>query len=118
MNQTVLAMRNALAVACRACGVRFNTTLEDFDVDAVLEEAEAQGWDAREIACQVLFRCCVEDGQFNNFQAGFLAVANFIDSQATPLKQHRERALKDLLSILNSGPTEDAIRKWVETNYP
>jgi hypothetical protein len=118
MNPAVQALRNALATACRVQGVRFGDVLEDFGVEEVLEEADAGNWPARELSCQVLTRCCVTDGTFNNFQAGFLAVANFIDSACRPLGKHREQALKDLLSTLQTAGTEQAIRQWIDTNYP
>jgi len=118
MNPTVQAMRTALAVACRARGVRVNVAMDDFGVGEVLEEAEAGNWSAKEIACQVLVRCCVTDGTFNNFQVGFLAVANFIDSQYRPLGKHRVQALQELQSILSTAGTEQAVRQWLDTNYP
>lgn len=118
MNPTVRAMLAVFASACGPKRVNAATIMAAFGVDEVLEEADAANSSAQELACQVLFRCCVHNGKFNNFQIGFLAVANFLESECRPLGKQRLQALQDLRTVLDGGGLEQAIREWLDTNYP
>lgn len=76
--------------------------MEDWNLEDILNEAEEENWPAKEIAGQVLFRCCVTDGRFNNFQIGFLTVITFLKKQFGPLGQGQEQAFKDLAKTLDN----------------
>lgn len=90
----------------------------DSGLEDILEEADAKRWGAREIAVQVLARCCVEDGRFNNHQVRFGAVVKYLSEQLGSLGPSAQQAYLDLLSVLNTGGQEPAIRAWMRTRYP
>ena len=87
-------------------------------LEDVLEEADAGGWGACEIAAQVLARCCVEDGRFNNQQVRFLAVVTYLNDQLGRLVPGEHQAFADLVAVLNSGGSVVAIRGWMAAHYP
>ena len=87
-------------------------------LEDVLDEAAVGDWSAQEIAAQVLARCCVEDGRFNNFTVGIFAVATYLNEQFGRLGQGEQQAFRDLLAVLNGGGSLEAIRRWVQTHYP
>lgn len=87
-------------------------------MEEVLEEAEKNNLQPKEIACLVLARCCVTGGRFNNFQAGILSVVAFLRDQLGSLGQGEAQALRDLAAILNSGGSEQAISTWLKSHYP
>jgi hypothetical protein len=67
-------------VAAQTCGGR--NLFREFmaaGLEDILEAADADDWSASEIVIQVLARCCVEDGRFNNQQARILAVITFLN---------------------------------------
>jgi len=96
----------------------FRDFMESWGLEEVLDEAEANNWSAREIAGQVLARCCVTNGTFNNFHVGLLSVLTFLNDQFGPLGQGAQQAFRDLVSILNNPGTPQAIRGWLNTHYP
>lgn len=83
----------------------------------VLEVAQDDGWAPTEIAAQVLFQCCTEDGRFNNFMVGFQAVMIYLNRMEGALPGGGQQAWQDLVAILNSGDGLDAIRGWMQTHY-
>ncbi len=83
-------------------------------LEDVLHEAETKGWPIQEIATQFLTRCCLSDGKFNNFQAGFLAVMTFLNEQLHP---PGDQAYKDLAQILQTAGNENAIRRWTKSCF-
>ncbi len=118
MNPQAMAFRRVAAQVCRNQGYSFRTFMTDDGLEDILEEANEGNWGARQIAITVLADCCVEEGSFNNFQVGFTAVVLFLREQLGPLGAGEEQAFRDLLAILNSGGTIEAITRWVETHYP
>ncbi len=105
-------------VAAQACAGR--NLFREFmaaGLEDILEEADANNWSASEIVVQVLARCCVEDGRFNNQQARILAVITFLNERYGRLQGERQ-AFIDLLAVLNSGGSVGAIRGWMSATYP
>jgi hypothetical protein len=115
MRPQVRAFRDVAAQVCQARRFSFRAFMEDRGLEPILNEAEASGWSARQIACQVLARCCVEEGRFNNFQVGLLAVLTFLREQVGPLS---EQGLRDLVAVLNNPGTAEAIERWMQSAYP
>jgi hypothetical protein len=112
MRPEVRALRNAAAQAAQLQGVRLQEFL-DRGLEAVLEEAEQQNWSVKEMAAQLLARCCLTDGRFNNFLAAFLAAMTFLNEQLDP---PGEQAYRDLAQILQTAGNIDAIRRWMDSN--
>ena len=81
-------------------------------------EADAADSSVQEIATRVLVECCVEEGRFNNFQVGFLAVIAYLNERLGRLQMGEQQAFKDLVSILNTSPTHEAIDRWMQTHFP
>ncbi len=106
--------RDIAAQACRTRKHSFTDFMINRGLEGVLEQANNSQWPATEIAVQVLLQCCVENGQFNNFQVGVLAVMMFLNDRLGQQPQ----AIIDLGSILKSGPTEVALRGWATSHYP
>jgi hypothetical protein len=92
--------------------------MEDHGLEEVLDEAESKSWSAKEIAGQVLFRCCVTGGKFNQFYVGLLAVVTYLHEQLGSLGQGEQQAFQDLANILNNQGTLQAIMGWMNTHYP
>lgn len=118
MRPQVRAFRDAAVQVCQRRRFSFREFMEDWNLEAVLEEAEANDWPAKEIACQALVRCCVTGGRFNNFQVGLLAVMTFLNEHFGPLGAGTHQAFQDLVTVLNKPGTPDAIRRWLDTHYP
>ena len=66
------------------------------------------------MAAQFLATCCLTEGKFNNFQAGFLAVMTFLNEQLDP---PGDQAYRDLAQILKTAGNINAIRQWMEGNF-
>lgn len=118
MRPQVRAFRNAAAQVCQTRRFPFRQFMEDHGLEDILDDAEANNWPAKEIAGQVLARCCVTGGKFNNFQVGLLAVMTFLNDQFGPLGQGTQAAFRDLVSILNKQGTLQAVMGWLNTHYP
>lgn len=113
---TARAFRNAAAQICTSRKYSFRV-LRANGLDEILETAEDGGWAATEIAAQFLARLCVEEGKFNNFQVGLLAVMTYLNGEMGDLGGGRQQAWKDLVQVLNTGGSIEAIRRWMETHY-
>jgi hypothetical protein len=117
MRPQVRSFRNAAVQVCHSRRFSFPAFMEDRGLEEVLNEAEANNWPAKEIASQVLFRCCVESGKFNNFYVGLLSVMTFLNDSFGSLGQGGEQAFHDLANILNTQGTLQAISEWMDTHY-
>ncbi len=113
MRDEVRALREVAAQAAHRQGVPFREFL-DRGLEEILEQAEQNGWAVKEMAAQLLFRCCLTDGRFNNFQVGFLAIMTFLNEQLDP---PGEQAYRDLAQILRTSPNIDIIRRWMDSNF-
>jgi hypothetical protein len=118
MRPQVRAFRNAAAQVCQTRRFPFRQFMEDHGLEDILNESEANDWPAKEIAGQVLVRCCVTNGKFNNFYVGLLAVMAFLNDQFGSLGQGTQAAFQDLASILNKQGTPQAVMGWLNTHYP
>lgn len=67
MRPQVRAFRDIAAQVCHVRRFRFLEFMEDYGLEEILDEAEVDNWPATTIAGQVLLRCCVTAGKFNNF---------------------------------------------------
>ncbi len=76
MRSEVRALRDAAAQAAQFQHVPFRAFL-DLGLEDLLQDAESNNWSTHEMAAQFLARCCLSEGKFNNFQAGFLAIMTF-----------------------------------------
>lgn len=117
MKPHVRAFRNIASQVCKG-KMSFQVLLTDFGLEDVLADAEEGSWSAKEIACQVLARCCITDGKFNNCMVAFLAVIQYLNEQCGPLGQQAHQAFADLAAVLDNPGTEAAIRRWFDSHYP
>ena len=113
MRSEVRALRNAAAQAAQFQGIPFRDFL-DRGLEDILQEAESNNWSPQEMAAQFLAKCCLSEGKFNNFQAGFLAVMTFLNEQLDP---PGDQAYKDLAEILKTAGNINAIRRWMESQF-
>ena|SRR5436190_23463230 len=113
MRSEVRALRDAAAQAAQLQGIPFREFLQR-GLEDVLREAEANDWPPQEMAAQFLATCCLTEGKFNNFQAGFLAVMTFLNEQLEP---PGDQAYRDLAQILMTAGNIAAIRRWMESNF-
>jgi hypothetical protein len=112
MRREVRALRNIAVQVCRRQGIRYEDFL-DRGLEDILAQADAAGWSVKEMATRVLACCCLTDGKYNNFAAGFLTVMTFINEQ---VRSPGEQAYQDLARILQNAGTEQAIDRWWESN--
>src|SRR5213078_3391899 len=112
MRSEVRALRDAAAQAAQHQRIPFQDFLR-LGLEDVLQEAESNHWSPQEMAAQLLARCCLTDGKFNNFQAGFLAVMTFLNERLGP---PGDQAYRDLAQILMTAGNIAAIRRWMESN--
>jgi hypothetical protein len=113
MRSTTKALRDAAAQAAQLQRIPFRDFL-DRGLEDVLQNAEANNWPPQEMAAQLLTTCCLTEGKFNNFQAGFLAVMTFLNEQ---LHSPGNQAYQDLAQILKTSGNITAIRRWMESNF-
>jgi hypothetical protein len=113
MRSEVRALRDAAAQAAQHQRIPFRDFLQH-GLEDVLHEAEANNWSPQEIAAQFLATCCLTDGKFNNFQAGFLAAMTFLNELLDP---PGDQAYRDLAQILQTAGNIDTIRRWMESNF-
>lgn len=118
MRPQVARLKAAAIQACRLKGFSFTEFMDDWGLEDILLDADAQDTPVKELAARVLAECCVTNGRFNNFQVGLLAVVKFLNDTFGPLGQSQQQSLLDLLSILNSGGSYQAILGWMNTHYP
>jgi hypothetical protein len=118
MKPQVKAFQDAAAQACQQQGFPFRRFLGDYGLEDILLEADAADSSPQEIAIRVLLGCCVEDGRFNGFQAGFLAVMTYLNERLGRLGQGEQQAFRDLANILRTGPTPQAVEGWMRTHFP
>src|SRR5437763_553371 len=102
MKPQVKAFRDAASQVCHQRRFSFREFMEDWGLEEILDEAEANTWSAKEIAGEVLARCCVTGGKFNNFYVGLLSVITFLNDQFGPLGQGAPQAFQDLVDILKN----------------
>jgi hypothetical protein len=117
MRPAVQAFRDAAIQVCRARNFPFSRFMESHALEELLQEAESGAWPPKQIAGQALFRCCVTDGTFNNFQVGLLSVMTFLNEHLGTLGQGEFQAFKDLVNILKGRATVGAITQWLDTHY-
>jgi hypothetical protein len=117
MNHRVRALRNTASQVCKRRDFPFSQFM-DHGLEEILERAQLENWSAQDMAEQVIVRCCVNDGKFNNFAIGVLTVITFLRQQIGPLGRHAEQAVRDLHAILTKEPTRVAIRGWLTVHYP
>jgi hypothetical protein len=92
--------------------------MEDRGLEDILNDAEAGDLPAKDIAGRVLAECCVTGGTFNGFQVGLLAVMAFLNERFGSLGQGEQQAFQDLVTILQTQGTLQAIMWWMNTHYP
>ena len=75
--------------------------------------------DAIDLAARATMHFCVDDGGYNGFEVGVMLCVGFLDEvmPSPPMGPARARALKDLFTLLKSGPTVESLKGWVEDNY-
>jgi hypothetical protein len=113
MRNEVRALRAAAVQAASFQHVPFQEFLSR-GLEDILLQAESHNWSPQEMAAQLLAACCLTDGKFNNFQAGFLAVMTFLNESLVP---PGDQAYRDLAQILKTGGNLSAIRRWMESNF-
>src|SRR5262245_46589380 len=99
MRSETRALRNAAAQAAQFKRIPFQEFLQR-GLEDVLQQAESNNWSPQEMAAQFLATCCLTEGRFNNFQAGFLAVMTFLNEQLDP---PGDQAYRDLAQILQTA---------------
>jgi hypothetical protein len=118
MNPNAEAFKRAAIHACKLKRFPFPKFMGDWGLEAILLDADANAYTAKQIAAHVLAECCVTDGKFNNFEVGFLAVIKFLSDRFGDPHIGQQQAFRDLLSILNGGGSFQAIMGWMDTHYP
>jgi hypothetical protein len=113
MRNEVRALRAAAVQAASFEHILFQEFLSR-GLEDVLQQAESQNWSPQEMAAQLLAACCLTDGKFNNFRAGFLAAMTFLNES---LDSPGDQAYRDLAQILKMGGNINAIRRWMESNF-
>ena len=118
MKPQVRAFQDAAVQACQQKGMPFRKFLTEYGLQDILIEADAANSSAQEIASRVLLECCVEDGKFNGFLAGFLAVMTYLNERLGRLKTGEQQAFEDLACILSTSPTLQTVDRWMLTHFP
>jgi hypothetical protein len=55
----------------------FDEFLKDWELEKLLEDADANDYDCVQLVTQALWRFCITDGKLNNFQVGRLTILQF-----------------------------------------
>ncbi len=63
MRPQVKTFRDAAAQVCQLRRFSFRVFMEQWGLEEVLDDAEANNWSSKEIRGQVLARCCVTNGR-------------------------------------------------------
>ncbi|HEV3262193.1 MAG TPA: hypothetical protein VG013_35400 [Gemmataceae bacterium] len=118
MRAQVAALKAAAIHACRLRGFPFTKFMEDWGLEEILTRAEVNNTPAVDLAAVVLAESCVTNGKFNNFHVGLLTVLKFLNDTFGPLAEGQQQSIQDLLTILNTGGSYQAIERWMNTHYP
>jgi hypothetical protein len=118
MRPQVWAFKREAIAACNLKNFSFTDFMDEWGLEAILTDAEANNTAATQIATRVLAECCITNGKFNNFQVGMLTVLQYLNATFGALEHGQEQAMSDLLSILKNGGPAAAIQKWMDTHYP
>ncbi|MGL4550768.1 MAG: hypothetical protein ACRC33_06240 [Gemmataceae bacterium] len=84
-------------------------------LEEVPEQGDVEDWAAQELATELLVRCCLTDGKFNNFFVALLTAIRFLNER---LGEMGEQATRDLVAVLKNPATADGIDQWMAANYP
>lgn len=117
MKQHVKTLKIAAITACGLRGFPCVQFMKDYGLEDILIDADTNDISAKELAARVLAECCVEDGKFNKFQVGLLTVLSFLRETFGQLPQGEQQSIRDLVSILDSGGSFQAIMDWMDTHY-
>lgn len=114
MRPLVQSFKKAIlhAAALRSFPVR--ELMEDHDLAGFLQVAEEEDYALAQLAAQALhYFCQDDDGAFNGFEVGLLAVMEFLtEQQGRP--QGWQQGFRDMVNLLQNGATLEALQKWAE----
>ena len=68
------------------------------------------------VGAKIIAHFCVEAGRFNGFLPGIQLAILFLD-QLLKKPAQMDAALKDLRKLLDSSPSIESIRQWIESYY-
>lgn len=109
MKPLVRDLQAAAHQACRRLSVPIRAFRER-GLDEILEAAEDEDLTAQEMATELLTRCCLEGGTFNNFMPPLLAVMEFLGQAISPFT---EQMLRDLRQVLINPGTSPVRIPWL-----
>lgn len=117
MTPPVRAFKNAAIAACKLKGVSFTRFMDEYGLEAILIDADREGYSAKELVAHVLAECGVADGKVNKFEVGLLAVIKYLSERFEQPTIDNVQMFRDLVAILNGGGSIQAITEWVNTHY-
>jgi len=118
MNPLVRAFRKAAVQAASLRQFPISAFIEDHGLNDFLIEAEAQEYSVHQFAAQALCQFCLDDdGEFNGFEVGILAVMEFLNERRGR-PDSWQQAMRDLVSLLQKDGTYNALERWANSYYP
>jgi hypothetical protein len=118
MNPLVRAFQRAAIQAASLRQFPISVLIKEHGLDDFLIEADAQKYSVQQMAAQALCQFCLDDdGAFNGFEVGILAVMEFLNEQrGRPASW--QQGMRDLVTILQKEGSYGALAKWVTSYYP
>lgn len=119
MNPLLRSFRDNLWLAAQKAGLKKGELQKRYDLSSFELDEIKPSDSAQEIAAKALYYFCIEDGRFNNFTAGILAVMTFLGTHCggPDHLNRRAQAYQDLRTIMGSGARYEAILNWVKCWY-
>src|SRR5436309_49235 len=115
MNPLLRSFKHNLWVAAERGGLRKGELIKRHDVDSFELDEVKETDSAAEIAAKALRYFCVQDGRFNNFTVGVVAVMGFLEEhfKGPDHLATQAQAYQGLREILDQGGRHEVILRWV-----
>ena len=111
--------RDCVFQAGQTCGIPNGRLIRDFGLQDLLENVLEESDDPPTITVKGLTYFCQERTEREPiFRCAVLAVGLFLKGSRGKRSMDLTQPLRDLLSVLQGGIREPALRGWVASNFP
>jgi hypothetical protein len=119
MNPLLVGFKECAQLAGEVCSIPNGKLVREFGLDDFVENAVLDNDDAPTIAIKALNYFCEEGNPHAPvFKFAVLAVGVFLNHHhAKRGRQIPQQALADLVTLLKSSPSEDQLRRWIDSNF-
>jgi hypothetical protein len=119
MNPLIVGFKTCAHQAGAVCNFGTGKLVREFGLQDFLENAIQEGDDTPAIAIKALrFFCDEYNPTADVFKFGVLTVGAFLNRHhAARMQQVPQQALRDLVDLLKSSPSDDQLRGWIDSHF-